>query len=208
MLDRTLIHWLRPALEPGARLLHAWGVPADGVTWLGFGVGIGAAVAIVGESYTLGLALMLASRLCDGLDGALARQTQATDRGAFLDITLDFLFYASIPLAFAIAEPAERALAAATLLAAFIGTGSSFLAFAALAERRGLTSDAYPRKGLFYLGGLTEASETLICFALMCLWPQHFVWWAYGFALMCVMTIVTRLVAGWRAFGDLGSRQR
>jgi len=208
MLDRTLIHWLRPLLEPGARLLHGWGVHADSVTWSGFGVGVGAALAIAGESYTLGLALMLASRLCDGLDGALARQTQPTARGAFLDITLDFLFYASIPLAFAVADPAQRALPAATLLAAFIGTGSSFLAFAALAERRGLTSDAYPRKGLFYLGGLTEASETSICFVLMCLWPQHFAWWAYGFALMCVMTIVTRLVAGWRAFGDLGSRQR
>jgi phosphatidylglycerophosphate synthase len=207
MLDRTLIRWLRPLLEPGARLLHAWGVHADAVTWAGFGVGAGAAVAIARGSTTLGLVLMLASRLCDGLDGALARQTRPTDRGAFLDVALDFLFYASIPLAFAIAEPAERALPAATLLAAFIGTGSSFLAFAVFAERRGLTSDAYPRKGLFYLGGLTEASETLICFVLMCLWPQHFAWWAYGFALLCAMTIVTRLVAGWRAFGDLGSQR-
>ena len=208
MLDRTLIHWLRPGLERGARLLHSWGVHADAITCLGLSVGAGAAVAIACEAYAVGLALMLASRLCDGLDGALARLTRPTDRGAFLDIALDFLFYASIPLAFAIASPADRALPAATLLAAFIGTGSSFLAFAVFAERRGLASDAYPRKGLYYLGGLTEASETMICFALMCLWPQHFALWAYGFALMCAMTIVTRLVAGWRAFGDLGSPQR
>jgi phosphatidylglycerophosphate synthase len=183
-------------------------VHADGVTWLGFVVGVGAAAAIACEAYAAGLALMLASRLCDGLDGALARLTQPTDRGAFLDIALDFLFYGSVPLAFAIASPGERALAAATLLAAFIGTASSFLAFAVFAERRAFTSDDYPRKGLHYLGGLTEASETLICFSLMCLWPQHFALWAYGFALMCAMTIVTRLVAGWRAFGDLGSPQR
>ena len=208
MLDRTLVHWLRPSLKRGAHLLHAWGLHADSITWLGFAVGVGAAVAVASEAYMAGLALMLASRLCDGLDGSLARLTQPTDRGAFLDIALDFLFYASVPLAFAIASPADRALPAATLLAAFIGTGSSFLAFAVFAERRGLTSDAYPRKGLYYLGGLTEASETLICFALMCLWPQHFALWAYGFALMCAMTIVTRLVAGWRAFGDLGSSQR
>jgi len=205
MLDRTLMQWLRPGLQRGARLLHAWGVHADRVTWLGFALGISAAVAIARDATLPGLVLLLASRLCDGLDGELARRTQPTDRGAFLDIALDFLFYASIPLAFAIADPAERALAAATLLAAFIGTGSSFLAFAVFAERRGLTSDAYPRKGLFYLGGLTEASETLICFVLMCAWPQHFALWAYGFALMCGMTIVTRLIAGWRAFGDLRS---
>ena len=71
-----------------------------------------------------------------------------------------------------------------------------------------LSSDAYPRKGLYYLGGLTEATETLICFALMCLWPQHFAWWAYGFAAMCAVTIVTRVAAGWRALGEPGSLQR
>jgi phosphatidylglycerophosphate synthase len=135
----------------------------------------------------------------DGLDGAVARQTVATDRGAFLDITLDFLFYASIPLAFALADPVANALAAAVLLAAFIGTGSTFLAFAVLAERRGLKSEDYPQKGLYYLGGLTEATETLLCFALMCLWPRHFALWAYGFAALCALTIVTRLVGGWRA---------
>lgn len=209
MLDRVLIVWLRPVLERGARALRSVGVThADHVTWLGFVLGAACAVAIALGAYTEGLALMLASRLCDGLDGALARLTRPTDRGAFLDITLDFLFYASVPLAFAIAEPATRALPAAVLLAAFIGTASSFLAFAALAQRRGLTSEAYPRKGIYYLGGLTEASETLICFLLMCLWPQHFAWWAYGFALLCALTIVTRLAAGWRAFGEPGSAPR
>jgi phosphatidylglycerophosphate synthase len=135
----------------------------------------------------------------DGLDGAVARLTRPTDRGAFLDIALDFLFYASIPLAFAVADPAANALPAAVLLAAFIGTGSSFLAFAVLAERRGLKSEDYPQKGIYYLGGLTEASETLICFVLMCLWPMHFAGWAYGFAALCVLTTAMRLLGGWRA---------
>jgi phosphatidylglycerophosphate synthase len=200
MLDRAAIALLRPVLERGARGLRRFGLGADAVTLGGFLIGVGAALAIALRRYEIGLALMLASRLCDGLDGALARLTRPTDRGAYLDIVLDFLFYASIPLAFAISDPAERALPATVLLAAFIGTGSSFLAYAALAERRGLRSDAYPRKGLFYLGGLTEATETLICFALMCLWPAYFALWAYGFAALCAVTIATRLWAGWRAF--------
>jgi phosphatidylglycerophosphate synthase len=137
--------------------------------------------------------------LFDGLDGALARLTTATDRGAFLDISLDFIFYASIPLAFAIADPAANALPAAVLLAAFVGTASSFLAFAVLAALRGLKSVVYPNKGIYYLGGLTEATETLACFALMCLWPAQFALWAYGFAVLCVLTIATRLWAGWQA---------
>ena len=200
MLDRAATAALKPMLDAGAAALVRRGVAADAITLAGFAIGIAAAVSIAFGHFGWGLALLLASRLADGLDGAVARLTQTTDRGAFLDITLDFLFYASIPPAFAIAAPAANALPAAVLLAAFIGTGSSFLAFAVLAERRGLKSEAYPSKGLFYLGGLTEASETLICFVLMCLWPAHFAWWAYGFAVLCALTIVDRVAAGWRAF--------
>src|SRR5690606_36302697 len=127
-----------------------------------------------------GLALLLASRLMDGLDGAVARATQPTDRGGFLDITLDFLFYASIPLAFAVADPARNALPAAVLLAAFIGTASSFLAFAIVAEKHRITSTAFPDKSFYFLGGLTEATETLVAFAAMCLWPTAFPLIAYG----------------------------
>ena len=201
MLDRPAIALLAPAMQRGARVLGRWGVGANAVTWIGFGLGLAAAGSIASGAYGIGLALILASRVCDGLDGALARLTTPTDRGAFLDIALDFIFYASIPLAFAVANPAEYALPAATLLAAFIGTGSSFLAYAVFAERRGLSSNAYPNKGLYYLGGLTEASETLICFALMCLIPAQFPMWAYGFAFLCALTIATRLIAGWRSFG-------
>jgi phosphatidylglycerophosphate synthase len=201
MLDRAAIRLLRPSLERGARVLHHAGVGADTVTWAGFAIGLGAALAIAAGANVVGLALIAVSRVCDGLDGALARLTQPTDRGAFLDIALDFLFYASIPLAFAIASPADRALPAATLLAAFIGTGSSFLAYAVFAERRGVSSAEFPYKGLYYLGGLTEATETFICFALMCLVPAWFALWAYAFAAMCALTIVSRFAAGWRAFG-------
>lgn len=198
MLDRAAQAALAPALDAVARPLARRGVSADAVTMAGFSIGIAAAVAIAWGAPLAGLALLLASRFCDGLDGALARLTQATDRGAFLDITLDFIFYASIPLAFAIADPASNALAAAVLLAAFIGTGSSFLAFASLASVRGLKSLAHPNKGLYYLGGLTEATETLLCFALMCVWPPWFAPIAYGFAVLCAVTIATRLVVAWR----------
>lgn len=201
MFDRAANAALTPLLQAGARRLVRLRVSADAVSVVGFALGIGAATAIAFEAYLAGLALILLSRLADGLDGAVARLTQATDRGAFLDITLDFLFYAAVPLGFAFADPPTHALPAAVLLAAFIGTGSSFLAYAVLAERRGLpASVAYPHKGLYYLGGLTEAGETLACFALMCLWPQHFALFAYGFALLCALTTAGRIAAGVRAF--------
>ena len=200
MLDRPLSALIRRPLVALAAVLARAGVSADALTLIGFAAGLMGALAIALGSPLWGLAAILLSRLMDGLDGAVARLGTPTDRGAFLDITLDFIFYASIPLAFAIADPAANALPAAVLLAAFMGTASSFLAFAVLAAQRGTTSADYPDKGLFYLGGLTEASETLLCFALMCLWPAQFALWAYGFAVLCLLTLLARVAAGWRAF--------
>jgi phosphatidylglycerophosphate synthase len=200
MLDRTIQSAIKPVLNRAAQGLVRLGIGADAVTVTGFVVGMAAAVAIAFQAYLLGLGLLLASRLMDGLDGAVARATKPTDRGGFLDITLDFLFYASIPLAFAIAHPAQNALPAAVLLAAFIGTGSSFLAFAVIAEKHQVPSTAFPDKSFYFLGGLTEATETLIVFAAMCLWPLWFPPISYGFAVLCGITIVMRIGWGWQRF--------
>ena len=202
MFDRNALRWAGPGLDRAAAALVRLGVGANAITLAGFALGLGAAVAIAFECYLSGLGLIAASRLADGLDGAVARQTQPTDTGAFLDIALDFVFYASVPLAFAWARPEANALAAAVLLFSFMGTASSFLAFAVMAERRGLSASAYPTKGLYYLGGLTEGSETLLCFALMCLWPRQFAALAYGFSALCGLTWATRMYAGWSLLKD------
>jgi phosphatidylglycerophosphate synthase len=199
MLDRYIVPLIKPVADRMARGLVRAGVSADHVTVFGFGLGMGAAFFIAIQAYLLGAVFILVSRLCDALDGAVARQTQATDAGGYLDITLDFLFYASIPLAFALANPHANALPAAVLLAAFIGTASSFLAFAALAAKRGMTSMDYPHKSFYFLGGLTEATETLVCFIAMCLWPRHFAPLAYLFTALCCVTIATRVYGGWRS---------
>jgi phosphatidylglycerophosphate synthase len=200
MLDRLAVALLRPPVTATARVLARAGVAANAMTWLGFAIGLGAALAIAQRAFLTGAALILLSRLCDALDGAVARQTQATDAGGFLDIALDFLFYASIPLAFALADPAANALSAAVLLSAFMGTSSSFLAFAAIATKRGMVSLDWPDKSIYFLGGLTEATETLALFLALCLWPQHFAPLAYGFALLCALTTASRIVWGLRAF--------
>lgn len=197
MLDRHITPLIKPGVDILARGLVRLGLRADHVTLLSFGVGVFAAICIALQAYLAGAMLILLSRLLDALDGAVARQTQATDAGGYLDITLDFLFYASIPLAFAMANPTHNALPAAVLLAAFIGTGSSFLAFAALAQKQGISSVAYPGKSFYFLGGLAEATETLSCFILMCLFPQWFSVLAFGFAVICAITIATRIVGGY-----------
>ena len=200
MLFRSL-RLLKPVIDASAGRLYAMGCNADQVTLTGFGLGITAAALIAFNWPLTAIVLILLSRALDGLDGALARLCGTTDRGAFLDISLDFFFYAAIPLAFAIADPAANGFAAAVLLAAFVGTGTSFLAFAVIAEKRGLKSTAYPTKTIYYLGGLTEGSETVACFIVMCLWPQHFAIAAYVYAALCALTSVMRIAAGWQSFG-------
>ena len=200
MIDRHITALIRPAIDRLARRLVRRGIGADALTFAGLAVGWLAAAAIALQAFWLGAALILFSRLFDGLDGAVARATTPTDRGGFLDISLDFLFYPAIPLAFAVANPADNALAAAVLLAAFVGTGTCFLAFATIAAKRGLTSADYPDKSFYFLGGLTEATETLAFFIAMCAWPQHFAALAYLFAAMCAVTIATRIFWGWQAF--------
>lgn len=199
MLDRYAAALMKPMASAAGRQLVRLGITANQLTMTGFLIGLVAAVLIASGAYIAGLTAILASRTCDALDGAVARHTAPTDRGGFLDIALDFLFYASIPLAFALADPARNALAAATLLAAFVGTASSFLAFAVIAAKRGLSSTAYPGKSFYFLGGLAEATETLAIFIAMCLWPGYFPGLAYAFSAACLFTIATRLWWGWKA---------
>lgn len=200
MFDRSVSHLIAPSIQRLARQAKRLGLTANQITLLGFLLGIFASFLIAFEAYMAGAITILASRLLDALDGAVARLTQATDAGGFLDIALDFVFYASIPLAFAFSDPARNALPAAVLLAAFIGTGSSFLAFAVMAAKRGLSNLATPNKSFYFLGGLTEASETLLCFMAMCVWPGLFIELAYGFAALCAITTATRIWWGWKAF--------
>ena len=201
MLDRFALKLVKPSTEWAAARLAARGVTPDQATLAGFGFGMLAAILVAFGHTGLAILPLLLNRALDGVDGALARLNGTSERGAFLDISLDFVFYAAIPLAFAALAPEANALAAAALLAAFTATGTSFLAFAVIAEKRGLKSTAYPSKSFYYLGGLTEGTETIACFLAMCWWPEHFAAIAYVYAALCALTAATRLVAGWRLFG-------
>lgn len=199
MIDAALHPLQRRLLTPSARWLAARGVQADQMTLAGFVLGLLAVPALGLGAYAPALILLALNRLADGLDGAIAQINGPTDRGAFLDIALDFVFYALFPLGFALADPAN-ALPAAVLIAAFVGTGSSFLAFAAIAGARGQSARAYPTKGIYYLGGLTEGLETIVLFAAMCLIPSAFPFLAYVFAAACAVTTLSRWWQGWAAF--------
>ncbi|PWQ94358.1 CDP-alcohol phosphatidyltransferase family protein [Leucothrix pacifica] len=202
MLDRKVLDKTRTLLHTLTSALLARKISANHVTIAGFVVGMCALPALLLDLPLLALVFIILNRLLDGLDGTLARMTTPTDSGGFLDIVLDFLFYSSVPLGFALANPEQNALAAAVLIYAFIGTGCSFLAFAVIAAKREMSSTDYPNKSFYYLGGLTEATETIIVFALMCIWPEWFSVFAYGFAALCAITTVLRIRFGMESFTE------
>lgn len=198
MFDRFLYPAIAPYCAAMAKSLLRLGMSADLVTIASFAIGMTALPLLASGQFGWALVAIMLNRLLDGIDGAMARLAGSTDRGAFLDIALDFLFYGSVPLGFALFDPAANALAACTLLFSFIGTGATFLAYSLIAERRHLVAPHYAGKGIVYLSGLAEGFETILAFAAMCLWPFHFPAIAIVFAVLCAITAVARLIAGWR----------
>ncbi|WP_428527668.1 CDP-alcohol phosphatidyltransferase family protein [Roseibium sp.] len=197
---------LRPMIDPplnaiGVRLANA-GISANMVTVSGFCLGLLAAGSIAFGYFLAGFVLIALNRLFDGLDGAVARASQKTDLGGYLDITLDFFFYGAIPLAFAIQAPETNALPAAALLASFYANGSAFLAFAIMAEKRNLSTSHQGAKSLYYIGGLAEGTETIGLFLLMALLPAWFPVLAWAFAGVCLVSASARVLIGLRALKD------
>ena len=197
MLDRYTIKVIRAPINLGAKLVNRAGLSADQVTLLGFAIGLLSFPALALEQYHLALFFVLCNRILDAIDGAVARIQGISDSGGFLDITLDFLFYSLVPFGFVVADPSSNAVAGAFLIFSFIGTGSSFLAFAIMASKRNIDNPVYQNKSLYYMGGLTEGTETVACFILLCLLPQYFSVIAYSFATLCWITTATRIWAGY-----------
>ncbi|MFO7482071.1 CDP-alcohol phosphatidyltransferase family protein [Oceanibaculum nanhaiense] len=200
MIDAALRRVIDRPLDAAGGFLSRCGVSANAMTVAGFAAGMLALPALAVQAYGAALALILLNRLSDGLDGAIARRRGATDFGGYLDIVLDFIFYAGIALGFALADPAANALAACFLIFSFMGTGSSFLAYAVMAAKRGRTSTERGPKSLYYLGGLTEGAETIALFVAICLWPGWFPVLAYGFGALCWLTTASRILAARRDF--------
>ena len=200
MLDATLRPLIDPALNRAGRWLAQRGVGADAVTLAGLACGLGMAAMITFGAGALALVPLALSRLADGLDGAVARASQRTDFGGYLDITADFLFYGAIPLAFVLRDPAANGAAGAFLLMAFYVNGASFLGYALLAERHGLTTRAQGVKSLYFSAGLLEGTETILFFALLCLLPSHFALLAWVFGAGCLWTAGARVALARRVF--------
>lgn len=197
MLDIPIRRLIDPTLEHLAANLLQFGVTANQLTWCGFLAGMTSGVCVAQGWFVSAFVLISINRLFDGLDGCVARMRGSTDIGGFLDIALDMIVYSTIPFAFAIHSP-DNQLASAFLIYSFIGTGSSFLAYAVIAAKRGRVSDQAGKKSFFYSTGLIEGTETAAFLWLICLVPQHFAAIAWVFGSLCWLTTSMRIVVGYK----------
>lgn len=193
MVDAALRRFSAPVMDHAGRRIARTGIPALAVTGAGWAAGAGACLAIVGRLWPLALALWLANRLLDGLDGGVARASQVSDLGGFLDIVADFSVYGAIVVAIAMVEPAAR-LACVALLASYYVSGTALLAFSSIAERKGIgTGDG---RSVRFSGGLAEGTETIAVYVLFFLLPRFAPVIAWTFAAMVTITAAQRT---WRA---------
>lgn len=191
MFDARLRPIIDPPLNRAGRALAARGIDANLLTLAGLGIGLAAAVAIGFGAFGWGLILIVLNRVFDGLDGAVARAAGPTDLGGYLDIVADFAFYVAVPVGFGFAA-AENLPYALVLVATFVLTGVSFLAFAAIAAKRGDETQEHGSKSFFYSTGIAEGGETILAFVAMCVLPGAFPVIATGLATLCILTVFQR----------------
>ena len=199
MFDVALRRWVDPTLVRLATLVVDIRLSANVITLSGCVIGLGAAFCVLQSNYVAAIACIVLNRIFDGLDGAIARINGPTEIGGYLDTLCDYLFYLAVPVAFALSSPANQ-MPALLLVASFTLTAVSFLAFAAIAARRTREDDTHGPKAFIYSTGLMEGAETIAFFLLFCLFPLYFPTLAVIFAVLCLLTVVQRVVLAAKSF--------
>lgn len=201
MLDPYVRPFIDKPLNFIGKRLAAHGISANFITLLGFAMGLIAIMMIILKLYNMAVTFLCLNRLFDGLDGAIARHSQLSDFGGFLDIVCDFIIYAGVVFSFGIANP-DHFFYAAFLIFSFIGPMSSFLAYAIIAAKRKINCSRRGKKSFYYLGGICEGTETAVLLILLCLFPSYFNSFCFVFGILCWLTTAGRVYRAWVDFGS------
>ena len=193
MFDRQIQKYTQKPLQYIAKLFLKF-ISPNHMTLIGFSFGVLMCLSIIIDQYLLAVIFLFLNRLSDGLDGAMARLQTPTPLGGYLDIVLDFLIYGGFVLSFGITEQ-NNTLLSMVLLFCYIGTGSTFLAKAAILPS--LTNQNLNEeipKSFHYAVGLIEGTETIVFMVLCLLFPNLFIYFTFIFIVLCLITIVFRII--------------
>ena len=193
MFDRQIQKFTQKPLQYIAKLFLKF-ISPNQMTFIGFSFGVLMCLFIIIDQYLFATIFLFLNRLSDGLDGTMARLQTPTPLGGYLDIVLDFLIYGGFVLSFGITEQ-NNTLLSMVLLFCYIGTGSTFLAKAAILPS--LTNQNLNEeipKSFHYAVGLIEGTETIVFMVLCLLFPNLFIYFSFIFIILCIITIVFRII--------------
>lgn len=169
----------------------------DWITVIAFVFGIAAAAAASQRNMGAALVLWLINRFFDGLDGTAARvHGLQTDFGGYLDILLDFVVYAAVPVGLSIAYPSRAvALSALVLMGSYFVNAASWMYLAAVLEKRAAGAGARGELTTVTMQpAIIAGTETVIFFTLFLVFPSHLTVFFSAMAALVTAGIAQRLI--------------
>lgn len=203
MFDRSIQRLIQKPLSFLGKFLLKILQPNQ-ITFIGFFFGIVMCFLIFINSYFLAILFLFLNRLCDGLDGVMARQTSPSPLGAYLDIILDFIIYAAFVLVFSL-ENQINLLTGVFLLFTYICTGTTFLTQAIIqpqldySQQQDNVEGEIP-KSFIYASGLIEGTETIFFMFLCLIMPKAFPILGFLFSVLCLITAIARVIIFYKKY--------
>jgi phosphatidylglycerophosphate synthase len=197
MFDRHLQKFTqKPLAFLGGMLLKK--ISANQVSLIGFIFGILMCICISLQLFSFALFFLILNRVCDGLDGVMARMTTPTHLGSYLDIVFDFIIYSGFVLVFGLFDTSNL-LISSILLFSYICTGTTFLTQAIIQPKidkfqNNESFDDEISKGFLYTAGLIEGTETILFMLLCLLFPDIFMFFGLIFSFLCLLTATSRII--------------
>ena len=196
MFDRHLQKLTQKPLSFFAKIILKY-ISANQITIIGFIFGLMMSLFIYLELFFLAIFFLILNRICDGLDGVMARLTLPTYLGAYLDIVLDFIFYSAFILIFGLLDT-NNIIISCLLLFSYICTGTTFLAQAIIQPKLDLVQkdesiDIDIPKSFYYSAGLIEGTETILFMILCLLFPNLYFFFGLIFTFLCLLTALSRI---------------
>lgn len=177
-------------------------VSPNAVTIIAALVGLYCAYLASQGAMTAAFVTWVVNRLLDAIDGLQARvHGRQSDFGGYLDIMLDHVVYAAIPIGLLISHPTPTfGIVTALLLGAYFVNGASWMYLAAILERIGTGARARGELTTITMPpAIVAGAETIVFFSLFFLLPQYQIQLFSAMAILVAVNIVQRLVWAYRA---------
>lgn len=195
MFDNTMRQVKEAAFRPFAVWFRK--VPPVVLTMIALLFGLAAAGALGYQLYWVAFIAWFLNRAFDALDGVVARmQGLQSDFGGYLDILLDFVVYAILPIGLVLGQPSTAGyVALALMLAVFYVNAASWMYLSAILEKRTAGAQAQGEQTSVTMpAGLIGGTETIIFFSVFIIFHTWYVWLFALMSVLVVITILQRLV--------------